>query len=512
MNCDRSPRRRALKRPATVVAPAHGGVSAFELHSVYIWNAELSNAQMKDVTSALRAQIGGSPDVSGGGTGDPVTAVVPAPTAYEQICQAGTYVSLTTGDCIGCLAGTYSATDGATECTSCLAGAYSASNEATECTSCLAGTYSASNEATECIACERGSFWDDQAVIPNTVLSLPHDASGIAGDPLHYSPKCAVNDGLLLHFTFDDDSMGLQNTAPFGQAVSLKAYGSTQIVQPGRVGVGYADVGVNNGYELLASGTPLTLFDNIYKYTISAWIHMDATVSGWTSLFRTPHFQLQFSSSNTFRIRFTGVTLGYSVYEVPLAEWFHFTLLVDEINCDYTLYIDGQWEEDIDFGNDCPTEHPMGMAYIGDARETGENAGIQGFIDDFRFYNRLLSVHEVNAMGTQSGNPPAGCYDRAACVAAVTADNGLDIPQECWLTSSIGMSIHFHFFCVGQVLVEFELYSYGTDGSSDSFRPKVDGGEYQSLYIGRKQEWTSRDLTWSLSTGAHVSRMDEQGS
>ena len=56
---------------------------------------------MKQVSSALRAQIGGAPDVAGGGTGDPVTAMVPAPTAYEQKCTVGFVIpsTSTTGDC-----------------------------------------------------------------------------------------------------------------------------------------------------------------------------------------------------------------------------------------------------------------------------------------------------------------------------------------------------------------------------------------------------------------------------
>jgi len=61
---------------------------------------------MRHVTGALRAQIGGSPDIANDAKGDPVTAMIPAPTAYEQMCPTGTYASSLSGDCI-CNTGTY---------------------------------------------------------------------------------------------------------------------------------------------------------------------------------------------------------------------------------------------------------------------------------------------------------------------------------------------------------------------------------------------------------------------
>jgi len=143
--------------------PTH--TSNFELHSLYIWNAELNNAQMKVVTGALRAQIGGAPDISRTQKGDPVVAMAPAPTAYEQVCSAGT--TSETGDCAMCQVGTYS---NGTACVSCpigttapmdtgpiegcvcLAG-YSALSDGVECIPCAAGTWKGSTGIGVCIAC-----------------------------------------------------------------------------------------------------------------------------------------------------------------------------------------------------------------------------------------------------------------------------------------------------------------------------------------------------------------------
>jgi hypothetical protein len=169
--------------------------SDFDLHSVYIWNAELSTPQMKVVTGALRAQIGGKPD----GEEVAVHPMIPALTAYEQMCPVEYNPNAATGDCelsaceagqyrldlvctmcgagtysMGegvadvrtcekCVAGTYSTTEGATNintCDSCPAGKYSTTEGATNintCVSCPNNTYSNETGATVCSICEAGT-------------------------------------------------------------------------------------------------------------------------------------------------------------------------------------------------------------------------------------------------------------------------------------------------------------------------------------------------------------------
>jgi Tyrosine-protein kinase ephrin type A/B receptor-like len=151
-------------------------VAAFEIHSVYIWPAVLSATQMKHVTTALRAQIGGTPDIANNQVGPAVTPMTPAPTAYEQVCAGGTNPDAATGDCkIPCLAGTYSA-DGYTPCTSCPAGTWSAALgavSAATCTNCLAGKYSTTEGATAigiCMNCGTGTYSDAGA---GTCTSCP---------------------------------------------------------------------------------------------------------------------------------------------------------------------------------------------------------------------------------------------------------------------------------------------------------------------------------------------------
>jgi hypothetical protein len=164
--------------------------SDFEVHSLYVWDVELSGTQMKHVTAALRAQIGGAPDlVVGNAVGPVVVPMTPAPTAYEQVCPSGAYMAHTTtnGDCTYCgegayvdiqvcicfpgykvsrdggvctpcgLNGTYSNTDDASECTPCLAGTYANTRGASSCTSCVDGTYSDTG-ASSCTSCVMGTY------------------------------------------------------------------------------------------------------------------------------------------------------------------------------------------------------------------------------------------------------------------------------------------------------------------------------------------------------------------
>jgi hypothetical protein len=115
---------------------------------------------MRHVTSALRAQIGGQPDIADNLVGPAVAPMTPSLTAYEQVCPSGTYLDATNGDCLACPAGTFSSAPGSTSCTPCAAGTYAVAGSVT-CTSCLAGTYSTTVGASDlntCVSCPTGTY------------------------------------------------------------------------------------------------------------------------------------------------------------------------------------------------------------------------------------------------------------------------------------------------------------------------------------------------------------------
>ena len=149
---------------------------AFEIHSLYVWNAELSNAQMKVVTGALRAQIGGAPDITTTEKGDPVVAMAPSPTAYEQTCPSGNIAM--DGDCT-CAVDMYY--DG-TACVSCPTGTTAPMNTAPieDCV-CLAG-YSALSDGVQCIPCAAGTWKGSTGI--GVCIACPEFSTSLEGSAL----------------------------------------------------------------------------------------------------------------------------------------------------------------------------------------------------------------------------------------------------------------------------------------------------------------------------------------
>ena len=140
--------------------------SDFNVHSVYIWASELSNRQMKVVTTALRAQLGGTPD---GIDQAPVVPMEVSPTAYCAQCPTGFHMDSGTDSCNLCPADTYG-----NSCTDCPAGTsspagsgeildcvcvpgHTADSNGIECTACVQGTYKATTGVGVCSVCPGGA-------------------------------------------------------------------------------------------------------------------------------------------------------------------------------------------------------------------------------------------------------------------------------------------------------------------------------------------------------------------
>jgi hypothetical protein len=156
---------------------------------VYIWDVELGNVQMKQVTSALRAQIGGTPD----GENQAVVAMVPALTAYEQVCPVFTYVNTNTGDCIckpgytnwtdygctKCAGGMYKTTGGNHPCTECPTNTISDAGS-TQLSQCLCNIgYTHIEDGLACAECEEGTFKNITGAVQCTICPY-HMKSSVA--------------------------------------------------------------------------------------------------------------------------------------------------------------------------------------------------------------------------------------------------------------------------------------------------------------------------------------------
>ena len=146
--------------------------SNFNVHSVYIWNAELSNRQMKVVTTALRAQLGGIPD----GTDQvPVVPMEVSPTAYCAQCPVGYFMNGCTDSCTMCPVNTYGigctncpegtiSPMGSEEISECIcAVGYTSSLNGVKCTACVDGTYKKTTGPGLCSECPSGAHSQDSS-------------------------------------------------------------------------------------------------------------------------------------------------------------------------------------------------------------------------------------------------------------------------------------------------------------------------------------------------------------
>jgi hypothetical protein len=147
--------------------------SDFEVHSVYIWDEVLNHAQMMEVTSALRAQIGGTPDISRTSVGPAVVPMTPSATAYEEVCAAGSNLETATGDCVcdpgrtradGASTGDCVCDPGRTSvdgaCVACATDTYKSVAGNGDCAACPSGTRSVASAGIDCV-CVAGFTKDE---------------------------------------------------------------------------------------------------------------------------------------------------------------------------------------------------------------------------------------------------------------------------------------------------------------------------------------------------------------
>ena len=506
------------------------------VHSIYTWDTALSNEEMKSVTAGIRNEIGGIPYM---GTNS-VNATTNFTAYYLRLLSVLNDQPL----CTACAAGQYKDEIGLESCTECAANTYSSatgdvcvscppnSSSIQGSSNCICNPGSYMSTTGDCIGCARGSFWSDPGVVPNTVLSIPHDASGTVGPRFLYTPErstyvndgavvaggAAVSDGLVLHFPFDYQSETQANVAPSGPEAELRLDGMVTIQEPGVVGAGHSTV-VNGDYSpITLEGDVADILSGITKFTVSSWVRFGEGVYTRYLLFG--------SDVVDYLIRDGGiqVLLRTQDQDVPYAytddggpfehdTWYHLTFAanVSTKNPSVTVYVNGE----LSFRYDPPAYNLLGF------HEMRIGTSSSGSIDDFRLYDRMLSANEVELLYNHVIGSEG--YNRTACVDAVTAVNGPPIPHQCWLTTHsdqtigawVGVTsyINFDFFCTDQTArVKFMIYAYGPDSGSDSLWLKVDDESSWGYLTGftrteSSARWNQHGKEWSLSSGVHTLRV-----
>ena len=203
------------------------------------------------------------------------------------------------------------------------------------------------------------------------------------------------NTDIVSHYKFNSnylDSVGFNHLVPSG----TPEFKITQSVEGGE------SIYLNND-EYLSSSEPINLSNGI---TFSFWFKRDVRSTHDILLaIGTDFFLMLVPNENKFYI--SNTIGGSETYAFPLMEstitsskWYHcvFSIGKDNINPEYKMYTDGK-EIIFTLNKNNTNTKPSGNLYIG-----GKNIGLyhndtgkdlDGYIDDFKIYNRILNSLEV---------------------------------------------------------------------------------------------------------------------
>ncbi|MDL2241800.1 LamG domain-containing protein [Bacteroidales bacterium OttesenSCG-928-L03] len=211
-------------------------------------------------------------------------------------------------------------------------------------------------------------------------------------------------DGLIVHYTFDEDNGSTVNDQS-GNSNNGELFGNASIrLENGKTG-GALYLGTVSSpatdYLQVANG----ITTNLENFTVAAWINVD-DIKDWQRIFDFGENQ----NNNMFLTVKGGNGIRFAIKEevskkeqqiqgtaLTIGQWMHVLVTVDYSTSTGRLYIDGV----LVGTNSSMTYKPQDMIgstqnFIGKAQYP--DPGYNGYIDDFRVYNRALGYDEVLAL------------------------------------------------------------------------------------------------------------------
>ncbi len=190
--------------------------------------------------------------------------------------------------------------------------------------------------------------------------------------------------------------------------------GATRI-SPARFAGGVSFDGVNDYIDL-----PNTALDGIDESSVSLWFKTGATgtqtlVSGANS-FNSGEFLMQFQSDTSFDLVADGMTDSWTgLTSVADNNWHHLVVVMDTVNFDRTLYIDGV-SQGTKNGLGSELDIDSGGLIVGQSQNVVGliNEGFQSFsgeIDDIQVFRTALTSSEVSDIYTGATNLPTTTHD-----------------------------------------------------------------------------------------------------
>lgn len=218
----------------------------------------------------------------------------------------------------------------------------------------------------------------------------------------------AVEDGLIAYWSFDKDTVKIKTEAvDILSGLAAAVHGDPELAPAGDCKVGECvlfDGSVDR--FLVEDSTPPTIDRDWEEITLECWVYINALDDSWNRIIslddmpsNTAVASLYYDDDDDqhgFFIRAGGkntVAAQDNVLEdIPLEEWLHLVGTYDGAMVHY--YVNGKQEKKYAMKGG---KIPKGglLLGIGDRSDGCDCDTIQGYIDEFRIYDRVLSAAEV---------------------------------------------------------------------------------------------------------------------
>ena len=218
----------------------------------------------------------------------------------------------------------------------------------------------------------------------------------------------AVEDGLIAYWSFDKDTVKIKSEAvDILSGLAAVVHGDPELAPAGDCKVG--DCILFDGSVdrfLVEDSKPPTIDRDWEEITLECWVYINALDDSWNRIISLDDMPTNSAvaslyyddddNQHGFFVRAGGkstVAAQDNVLEdIPLEEWLHLAGTYDGATVHY--YVNGKQEKKYAMKGGKITKGGL-LLGIGDRSDGCDCDTIQGYIDEFRIYDRVLSAAEV---------------------------------------------------------------------------------------------------------------------
>ncbi|MDE0554194.1 MAG: LamG domain-containing protein [Candidatus Poribacteria bacterium] len=218
----------------------------------------------------------------------------------------------------------------------------------------------------------------------------------------------AVEDGLVAYWTFDKDTVKIKTEAvDLLSGLAAAVHGDPELAAASDCKVGECILFDGSVDRLLVEdSTPPTIDRDWEEISLECWVYINALDDSWNRIIslddmpsNTAVASLYYDDDDNqhgFFIRAGGQSTQAAkdnvLEDIPLEEWLHLTGTYDGSTVHY--YVNGELEKKYAMKGG---KLPKGglLLGIGDRSDGCDCDTIQGYIDEFRIYDRVLTSAEV---------------------------------------------------------------------------------------------------------------------